>query len=100
VALCGHLEWYELSSILAMQGTSCLEMEYLYTITLCHLPETAVFVGEMQVKFLALLILLQDGNCVIGFVTHFSTPDVDLRLLWNQWSGSGGDKHVMIKVRA
>ena len=100
MALCSHLEWYELSSILEMQGTSCLEMEYLYKITLCHLPETAVFVGEMQVNFLALLILLLDGNCVIGFVTHFSTPDVDLRLLGNQWSGSGGDKHVMIKVRA
>lgn len=54
----------------------------------------------MQVKFLALLILLLDGQCVIGFVTHLSTPDVDLRLLGNQWSGGGGEKHVMIKVRA
>lgn len=100
MALCSHLEWHELSSILVMQGTSCLEIEYLYKITLCHLPETAVFVGEMQVKFLALLILLLDGKCVIRFVTHLSTPYVDLGLLGNQWSGSGGEKHVMIKVCA
>lgn len=53
VAFCSHLEWYELSSILAMLGTRCLEMEYSYKITLCHFPETAVFVGEMQAKFLA-----------------------------------------------
>jgi hypothetical protein len=53
VALCSHLEWYKLSFILAMQGTSCLEMEYSYQITLCHFPETAVFVGEKQAKFLA-----------------------------------------------
>lgn len=78
-----HLKWYELSSILAMQGTSCLEMDHFYKITLCHFPETAVFVGEMQVKFLALLILLLDRKCVIGFVTHLLTPDVDLRLPGN-----------------
>jgi hypothetical protein len=75
-------------------------MEYLHEITLCHLPETAGFVEEMHVKFLALIILLLDGKCVIGFVTHLLTPDVDLRLLGNQWSGSGGEKHVMIKVHA
>jgi len=53
VALCSHLKWYDLSSILVMQGISCLEMEYSYKITLCHFPETAFFVGEMQAKFLA-----------------------------------------------
>jgi hypothetical protein len=57
-------------------------------------------VGEMQVKFIALLILLLDGKCVIVFVTHLLTHNFDLRLLGNQWSRSGGEKHVMIKVRA
>lgn len=37
---------------------------------------------------------------MIGFVTHLLTADMDLRLLGNQWSRSGGEKHVMIKVHA
>jgi hypothetical protein len=46
---------------------------------------------KQQIKFLALLISLLDGKCVIGFVTHLLTPDVDLRLAGNQRSGSDSE---------
>jgi hypothetical protein len=55
------------------------------------LPRSSRLVGDMLVKLFAFLISILGGECVIGFVTHFLTSDMDLRLVGNQRSGSGGE---------
>lgn len=78
-----------------MLGNGVLIQDYIMPLS-----RNSCLCGRNVGKISCLLILLLDAKCVIGFVTHLLTPDVDLRLLGNQWSGSGGEKHVMIKVHA